>query len=147
MRRGTDLLVDVQDLAVAADVERPPRRQLAFARDPVGARDLSARIAENRVIDAKVLGEPLVRFRCVDTCREIRDIETANLVAALTERFALRRSTTCEGFREPREDDDLSPAVVGQAVRPPVGAGQDEVRGLISRLECGTRARRRTLEG
>jgi len=67
-----------------------------------------------------VLGELLVRLGIVDAGGEIDDVgEGPDVVAALTERLALGRSTTGERFREPGQDDGLA-FQRGETVRLPV---------------------------
>lgn len=80
------LLVDVQDAAVEADIEGPPRREgLILVDDTVGAGDGFGRVAQQRIVDAKRLREGLVGFGRVDTDRKVRDIEAPDLIATLTE--------------------------------------------------------------
>lgn len=50
--RGFHFLVDVKDLAVRADVIRPPKRKLTLrGDDPVGFRDPLFGIAQDRIVD------------------------------------------------------------------------------------------------
>jgi hypothetical protein len=79
---GLYLLVDVQDLPVGADVERPP----------VGEPDTGHEDAVG------VVGGD----------GEVGHVELADRITALTERFALGGSSPCERLREPSEDDGLS---------------------------------------
>ena len=86
MRGWIDLLVDVQNPAVKADVEGPPRREgLIVVDDPVGSRDGFGRVAQQWIVDAKRLRKGLVGFGRVDTYREVRDIEAPDFIATLTE--------------------------------------------------------------
>jgi len=80
------LLVDVQNPAVKADVEGPPRREgLIFVDNAVGSRDAFRRVAQQRIVDAQRLRERLVGFGSVDTDRKVRDVEAPDLIATLTE--------------------------------------------------------------
>src|SRR5262249_52838027 len=113
---GARMLVDVEDLAVRADVERPAagvgrRIRLRGARrvdDPVGVGGRSRGIAEDDEVGVLFLGECLVVFGGVDADHEIGDVEVANQFPALTERVALGGSSTGEGFWKPRENYRLA---------------------------------------
>jgi hypothetical protein len=84
--RGLDLLVDVEDAAVDADVERPPRREwLILVDDAVGGGGRFRRIAQQRVIDAERLRECPVRLGRIDADGEVCDVEGTDFVATLTE--------------------------------------------------------------
>ena len=86
MRGRIHLLVDVQNAAVQADVERPPRREgLIVVYNAIGARDGLGRIAQQRIVDAKRLRECLVGFRRIDADRKMRDVESPDFIATLTE--------------------------------------------------------------
>ena len=123
--RRTDLLVDVQDASVIADVERPARRKrLIFVDNAVRFRQLLGRIAQQREIDPQRLRELLVGFRGVDADGEIRNVKGANELAALTERLAFRRSPAGERFGKPREHDGALAFVVGQAIGCSVGSSK-----------------------
>ena len=81
-----DLLVDVQNAAVEADVKRPPRREgLIVVHNSVGAGDCFCRVAQQRVVDTERLRERLVGFRGIDADRKMRDVEAPDLIATLTE--------------------------------------------------------------
>jgi hypothetical protein len=82
----THALVDIEDAAIDADVERPARRERLIGVDhSVGSRDAACRIAQERIIDAQRLCELFVRFRRIDAGGEICDVERPNLLATLTE--------------------------------------------------------------
>lgn len=86
MRRGIHLFVDVKDTAIESDEERPPRRKrLVFVDHAVGGGNGLGRVAQQRVINAQRLGESLVGLRIVDTDRKMRDVESPDLLATLTE--------------------------------------------------------------
>ena len=141
------LFVDVQNLAVPADVESP---SIGVARgaahDAIRGGDAFFRIAQQRVVKPVLRSEFAVGFGCVDTCREKRDIELAKGVAALTERPTVGRSAVGESFGEPGQHHDLLVAVVRQPVRSAVRSWQREVRRhLTRRRRPGDRCRRRAL--
>src|SRR5210317_2036229 len=71
MSAGIDRLVDEQQLAVLADIERMTKRYGARCRhDTVGARYRLVRIAENGIVQLQRFGVALVRLRRVATGRE-----------------------------------------------------------------------------
>jgi hypothetical protein len=81
-----DILVDIRDPAVGADVERPPGREwLIRVDDAVRGRDRLGWIAEQRIVHPKRLREGPVRLRRIDTDGEVRDVERADLIPTLTE--------------------------------------------------------------
>jgi hypothetical protein len=133
MRGRTDLLVDVQDSSVRADVKRPARgERLIFVDDAVRGCNLFGGIAQQRIVDTQRLRERLIGFRCIDADREMRDVEFSDRIAALTERLALGRSPTGEGFGEPRQHDGLLALVIGQAVGTAVRAGECKGRRRVA---------------
>ena len=70
MGRRLHRFVDEENLPVLADVKRPTLRHRPDAADhPVGAGDLAAWIAEDRIIDGQRLGELAVLLR---PCRDWR---------------------------------------------------------------------------
>src|SRR5688572_11714335 len=86
MRGWIDLLVDVQDAAVKADVERPPRRKgLIVVDNAVRSRDGFGRIAQQRIVDAKRLRKGLVGVWRIHANRKVRDVEPPDFIATLTE--------------------------------------------------------------
>src|SRR5215212_6280440 len=101
MRPGADLLVDVENASIAADVKRPARRIPAWRKHTVRPRHLFARIAENRIRDPQRFSEPGVGVDRIDARRKIADVQSAQLVVARTERLAFGSSTTSERLREP----------------------------------------------
>ena len=112
--------VDVQDLAVRTDVERPSVGEAHAAQHPVCFRDLFRRVGEDRIVRVDVLGEFLVGLRVVDADREVGDVELPNRGAALPERLAFGRSSAGEGFRKPCEDDGALALEVGELMGPPI---------------------------
>ena len=135
---GADFVVNVQDLAVRPDVERPARRKGMLGVDyAVGGCDFLFGIAEDGIVRLDMLGELLVRLGIVDAGSEIDDVgEGPDVVAALTERLALGRSATSERFREPGDDDRL-PLVVGETMRLAVGSLEREGRRGVAGFEDG----------
>ena len=86
MRRRIDPLVDVQDPSVEANEEGPARgERLVFVDHAVRRGHGLGRIAQQRVVDAERLRERLVDVGGVDADREMRDVETPDLLATLTE--------------------------------------------------------------
>jgi hypothetical protein len=141
---GADLVVDVQDPAVRPDVEGPARREGMLGIDyAVGGCDFLFGIGEDGIVGFDVLGELLVRLGIIDAGGEIDDVgEGPDVVAALTERPALGRSTTGERFREPGDDDRLA-LVVGQTMRLAVGSLERERRRNVAGFEDGKERWRR----
>jgi hypothetical protein len=140
---GADLVVNVQDLAVRPNVEGPARRNgMLGVYDTVCGCDFLFGIGEDGIVGFDVLGELLVRLGIVDAGGEIDDVgEGPDVVAALTERLALGRSTTGERFREPGEDDRLA-LVVGQTMRLAVGTRERERRRDVAGFENRNERRR-----
>ena len=95
---GAHLLVDVENAAVRADVERPPRREPARRQHAVRPRHVLRRIAQNRIADAERCRELRVRLR---RCRR-----------------SPRNSCT---FNR-RSSSPLDPSDLHSAVQPPVNA-------------------------
>jgi hypothetical protein len=139
-----DLRIDVQDLAVGADVERPACRQRMLGIDyAVGGSDLLLGIAEDGIVRLDVLGELLVRLGIVNAGGEEDDVgEGPDVVAARTERPAFGRSATGERFGEPGDDDRLA-LVVGQTMRLAVGSLERERRRDVAGFEDRNERRRR----
>ena len=119
-----DLLVDIQDSSIQTDEERPARRErLILIDNPVRRRNRLGWIAQQRIINAERLRELLVRLLGVNTDRKMRDVESSNFRAALTERLAVRGSAAGKSFCKPRQDDDLLAAVIGEAIGSAIRAG------------------------
>jgi hypothetical protein len=109
----------------------------------VGGRYLFLGVAEDGIVRFDMLGELLVRLGIVDAGGEIDDVgEGPDVVAALTERLALGRSTTGERLREPGDDDCLA-LVVGQTMRLAVGSLEREGRRDVAGFEDRNERRRR----
>lgn len=120
------LLVDVQNAAIASDVERPPRRHPAWPEHTVCARHRFRWIAQNRIVDPERRRELRVGLRRIDARREIAHIESPQRRAARPERLALRRSTAGESLRKPRDDDDVT-GEIAKAIRASVRTGQRKI--------------------
>ena len=136
VRGWTDFAVDVEDLAVDAYIEGPARSGRFVVSDyAVHLRGTTFRVAEERVINIKLRSKLLVFIEGIDAHGKKRYVECANLVAALTERLALRRSTSAERSREPGEHDRLLATVLRQPVSPAVGNPQLEIRSDIAGLQ------------
>ena len=136
VRGRTDVAVDVEDLPVDAYVERPARSGCIFVfDDTIRLRGSAFRVAEERVFNVQRRSKLLVLLEGIDAYGKKRYIECPNLVAALTERLALRRSTSAGRSRKPGEHDCLLSAVVRQPVCAAVGAPQLEIRSRIARLQ------------
>jgi hypothetical protein len=132
----THLLIHVEDPAVDADVESPPRRKRpVLVHDAVSRRDRSSRVAQKRIVDTKRLRERPVGFWRVYADCKIRDVEGLDFVAALTERLAGGRSSSGKGLCEPGENHGLLAFKVGQAIGPAVRTRQIEWRCRIARLD------------
>jgi hypothetical protein len=136
---GADGLVDEEDLAVGPDVESPAVRDgPGGVDDAVRRGGCLGRIREDRIVGAQRLGELLVRLGVVDAGGEVVDVELPDVVAALTERLALGRSTAGKGFREPGEDHRLA-AELRELPRLAVRADEREVGSCISHLQLHSR--------
>lgn len=86
MRRGIHLFVDVHDPAIKADEKRPPRRKwLIFVYDAIGQRHGLSRITQQRIVDTEGLCKRFVCLWRVDANRKVRNVETADVLATLTE--------------------------------------------------------------
>ena len=130
-----DLLVDVQDLSVFANVECPAERELAFAgHDAISLGDFALGITQDRIIQAERLSELFIRFGRVTTCCKVSHVEGTNVLAALTERLALGRSAPGECLGIPGNHDRLLVLEVGQFVGFAVAAWKLEFRSRITLL-------------
>ena len=79
-------LVDEQDFAVRADVNRPAKRNLTFrGHDAIGFGNFLGRVAEDGVIEFERLSKLGVDVFCVTTSCKISDLELLDGVATLTE--------------------------------------------------------------
>jgi len=101
-------------------------------QDAIRPGNIFARITQDRIVELQGLGEFPVSLGIVDAGGEQGDIETTDLIAALTERLAFLGSAPCEGLREPGDDYRPFAEVVGQAMRGAIRAGKSEVGRRIS---------------
>jgi hypothetical protein len=107
------LAVDIEDLAIDADVERPSCGSGFVVPDyAIRLGGTTLRIAEEGVIHLKLRGKLPVVIKRIDADREKRDVKCANLVAALTERLALCRSTSAGRSRKPGQHHGLFSPVI-----------------------------------
>ena len=130
--RRLDLLVDVLDFSITADVERPARD--AGGGDAVGLCHLPRRITQKRVIHTQGLRIRFVRFLCIDADGKKRDVERPDFIPALTERLAFRRSTAAERLDKPDEHYRLLATEISQVIRLAVRSHERERRRRITGL-------------
>jgi hypothetical protein len=108
------VFVDKGNTAVHADVERPAGRKRPIRIDnTVSLCHFASRVAQEWVVDTECARKRFVRFGCIDTDREMGDVEGLDLDIALTERLALGGSAVGERFREPHQHYGLAATVVG----------------------------------
>jgi hypothetical protein len=138
-RRRLHRPVDVEDLPVKSDVERPSVGESHLGSHAVSVAHGLRRVCQDWIIRFNMLGEFLVRLGVVETDGVIGDVELPDGFAALTERLAFSGSATREGFREPGEDDRALALVVGKLMRLAVRPLQVERRGHVAHLQLGTR--------
>ena len=86
MRIRFHFLVDEQNLAIRADVNRPAKWNLAFrGHHAISFGNSLGRIAEDRVIEFQRFSKLLIDVFCVAASCKISDIELLDGVATLTE--------------------------------------------------------------
>ena len=86
MRIRFHFLVDEQDLAVCADVNRPAKWNLAFGgHDAIRFGNVLGGVAENGVIEFQRFSKLGVDVFCVAASCKISDLELLDGVATLTE--------------------------------------------------------------
>ena len=113
-RRRFHGLVDVQDLAVRSDVERPARCHPHAAKHTIRGGGLLLGIGKNGIIRFDVFRELLVGLGVVNADGVVGDVELPDGFAALTERFAFGCSPASEGFGKPGEHDGALVFVIGE---------------------------------
>ena len=109
---GFNFVVDEENFSVLADVKRPAIGKAALREHAVTLGGRFGWVAENGIVGVQGFGKRFVAlfaFHWVHAGREESYVEFANVLAALTERFALRRSATGEGFRKPSQHDPVAP--------------------------------------
>ena len=103
-----DVLLNVQNLSVLTDEERPAKRQTSiFGDDAVSFGNLLLRIAEDGIVELKGFGELLVQLRRVATGGEESDVELPQGFPVRTERDTFGRSATGERFGVPGDNNRL----------------------------------------
>ena len=136
VRRRRHITIDVQDLAVDAYVEGPAYGgRVLISDDAVRLCGTTLRVAEERVIYIELRSKLLVVIEGIDADGKKRDVECANLIAALTERLALCRSTRAVRSGEPGEHDRLLSLKLRQPVGAAIGARQLKIWSRIAGLQ------------
>ncbi len=85
MVAGFDFLVDVQDLAVFADVVGPTAGHAARVQYAQLFGETFFGVTQDWIIQIQFFGELGVLFDRVDTCGEVGDVKRAKDLATLTE--------------------------------------------------------------
>jgi len=86
MRIRFYFLVDEQNLAILADINRPAKWNLALgSHDAIRFGDLLGRIAEDRVIQFERFSKLFVDVFCIAASSKISDLELFDGIATLTE--------------------------------------------------------------
>src|SRR6185295_4993001 len=98
MRCRAHLGIDVENAAVRADVERPPRREAARAEDAVRAGHIFGRVTENGTGQIESRREIRVGLHRVDARGEALHAASGERRRELAERSALRRASAGERF-------------------------------------------------
>jgi hypothetical protein len=145
VRSGAHVFVNFDDPTVRADVERPPRREPERSKHAVRPRHRLRRIAQDRKIEAQRPRESGVLVRRIDARGEIRDVESAQRVAARPERLALSRSAASERLRKPRDDNRSSANVIAQPMHPLIRSLQLEIGRDVTRLKLNRALEQRHL--
>ena len=136
---GSHFFVDLQDLAVLADVERPPIWQATGGgHHAIGLGRFLGGIAQDRVIQFQRLGKvdvALGAFGRITTGREVSDVKFSQLLAVRTERLALGRSATGKRLGVPGDHHGLFASEFRELVCFAVTALQCEIRSRIANLQ------------
>jgi len=136
---GPHFLVNLQDFAVLADVERPPERHGPRVRHhAVGAGGLLGGIAQDWVIQLQRLGKTDVALDAdgrITTSSEVGDVKFPQLLAVRTERLALSCSATGERLGIPSDHHGLFASEFRELVCFAVTALQCEIRSRIADLQ------------
>ena len=136
---GIDFLVDLQNLAVLANVKCPPMREWPKGgHHAVFLGRLFRRVAEDGVVRLNRLCKVDVALLAVSgiaTGGEVGDVEFSQLFAARTERLALERSAPGKCLGKPGDYHRLFAFVIGELVGVTIAALEREVRGGIADLE------------
>ena len=134
-----DLFVYLQNLAVLADVKRPPMREGSKgSHHAVGLGGGFGGVAEDGVVRLNRLGEVDVAVLAVGWVAaggEVGDVEFPQLFAVRTERLTLLCSAPGKRLGEPGDHYRLFALEAGELVGVAVAALEREVRGGIADLE------------
>ncbi len=123
MVAGFDLLVDVLNLSVVANDERPSfRNRSTFVHNSISLRDFFSRVTQDWVVQFKAFRKGCIFFDGVTARCKISNFERFDFFAVRTERQAFFRSATGERFRVPGHNDGLLSFEFRQLVRFPVAA-------------------------
>ena len=136
---GPHFLVDLHDLAVFADVERPPIWQATGGSyHAVCPGRFLGGIAQDRVIQFQRFGKvdvALGAFGRITTGREVSDVKFSQILAVRTERLALGRSATGKRLGVPGDHHGLFASVCRKLIRFAVTALQCKIRSGIADLQ------------
>lgn len=114
MHRGAYLLVDIENPSIEANVKGPTRSErLILVDHAVRGRDLFGGVAQQGIVHCQRLRKRFICLSWIDAYREVRHVELANRIAALTERLAFRRSSSSESLGKPGEHHNLLAFVIG----------------------------------
>jgi len=142
---GLHALVDFENLAVLADVERYASRWLGPVANTEGNCIFLGRVAEDRIVEIERLGErsvPLLAFDRVDTGGEVSDFIGLQILAELAHRLALFRAAAGERAREPGNHNRRLSLELVERVSLAVAANHLERRRRIAGLQIGGRSNR-----
>lgn len=140
MRLGMNVFVDVENLAVLADIERPARRKSGGAQYAVRLGDPLIGVTENGVVEPERPGELAVGFDGIDAHAEVFGFEATENAVAGSQRCAFARTVWCESFGEPGEHDGVHAMEIAEAVPAAVGSSQTEVRRCVAGFQFDMRA-------
>ena len=136
---GFDRLIDVNDLAIFANVDRPSLG-IAVGRinEAVRLSNLATGIAQQREVELQFVGKLLVQLLFIATGAKISDFKLLQGGAAVTQRLAFRRSATGLCFGIPSDHHRLLPDKIGELVHLAVTALQLKGRRGIADLWFGS---------
>ena len=139
---GSHFFVDLQDLSILANVERPPKRHgPRVCHHAVGAGGLFGGIAQDRVVQFQRLGKTdvaLGAFGRITTGREVSDVKFPQLLAVRTERLALSCSATGECLGIPGNHHGLFASELRELVRFAITSLQREIRSRIADFQVSS---------
>ena len=136
----THFFVDLQNLAVLADVKRPSVRKRARKRyHAVSLGRLLRGVAQDGVIQPQIdlakLMLPRLPSAGSQLAVKVGDIKFPQFIAVRTERLALGRSAPGKCLGEPGDHHRLFAFVIGELVGFAVAARQREVRCCVANLQ------------